>query len=382
MPENYSTRIPPRPRRPPGGGPCQAGRGLLDSKDAGRDAPTGFFLIGDRNLAWAIRGLGEHRRGLGHGFQYLAPAGGGGGGTEGGRLSPPGQGAGRSAPGAGSRGRRAAGPRDPGGGPAGVAEFVALARRKGAERVVLAATQACRRAADGAAFVAELGREFALDSARVLSGREEAGLARRGVLSRLTGPTQGALLADVGGGSTELSPLGEEGRMLSLPLGAVGLSEAHLTGDPPPRRVEHWGSVAGDSRSRRGGGLPRLWPRGDHAPPGGLPQPGTTEYQPERIDKHTLAPANDGSLGAAGRAAPRHADKYPPGAERADIIWPLAILLAVAGAGLFLTAMKRVFWRNLARAAATRPRRGITWPIMISPGTYSKDSCSGTASAR
>jgi exopolyphosphatase/guanosine-5'-triphosphate,3'-diphosphate pyrophosphatase len=103
----------------------------------------------------------------------------------------------------------------------------------GAERVVLAATQACRIASDGAEFAAELGREFDLDRARVLTGEEEARLSRLGVLSRLEGPTQGAWLADIGGGSTELAALGREGGALSLPLGAVGLTRGHLAHDPP-----------------------------------------------------------------------------------------------------------------------------------------------------
>lgn len=114
------------------------------------------------------------------------------------------------------------------------AEFTARARALGAGRLALAATQACRAAADGARFVAELADDLGLDSARVLSGREEAALSRLGVRSRLAGDPGGALLADVGGGSSEVLDLGDPadpGR--SLPVGAVSLSEAHLTGDPP-----------------------------------------------------------------------------------------------------------------------------------------------------
>ncbi|MFZ5585705.1 MAG: Ppx/GppA family phosphatase [Thermodesulfobacteriota bacterium] len=114
------------------------------------------------------------------------------------------------------------------------AKFVALAKELGAQRLALAATQACRKALDGAAFVAELAQDLGLDRARVVSGQEEARLSRLGVLSRLEGPAQGALLADVGGGSTELIDLGEEGAPgMSLELGAVSLAEAHLRSDPP-----------------------------------------------------------------------------------------------------------------------------------------------------
>ena len=87
------------------------------------------------------------------------------------------------------------------------AAFVARARKAGAERVSLAATQACRKAEDGAEFVAELKCELKLDSAVVLSGEKEAALSRLGVMGHLHGPLEGAWLADVGGGSSEIMPL-------------------------------------------------------------------------------------------------------------------------------------------------------------------------------
>jgi exopolyphosphatase/guanosine-5'-triphosphate,3'-diphosphate pyrophosphatase len=114
------------------------------------------------------------------------------------------------------------------------AGFCQRARSLGAQRVALAATSACRRAADGAVLVESLGRELGLDSARVLGGREEARLSRRGVLSRLEGPAEGAWLADIGGGSTELMDLGRaQAPTWSLELGSVSLTEAHLREDPP-----------------------------------------------------------------------------------------------------------------------------------------------------
>lgn len=112
--------------------------------------------------------------------------------------------------------------------------LAAMARDMGATRVTLAATQACRLAADGPALVAELARDLSLNRARVLSGQEEARLSRLGTLSRLTGPVTRALLADVGGGSSEVVDLGDEfAPPLSLPLGCVGLGEAFLRADPP-----------------------------------------------------------------------------------------------------------------------------------------------------
>jgi exopolyphosphatase/guanosine-5'-triphosphate,3'-diphosphate pyrophosphatase len=116
--------------------------------------------------------------------------------------------------------------------------FVSQARGLGAQRIALAATQACRLAADGADFVAGLGRELGLEAALVINGEQEAALSRAGVLSRLEGPAQDAVLADVGGGSTELAAL-DGSWTTSLPLGAVALTEAHLAHDPPsPAEME------------------------------------------------------------------------------------------------------------------------------------------------
>ncbi len=112
------------------------------------------------------------------------------------------------------------------------AAFAAQARELGAERIALAATQACRLAADGPEFVDQLGRELGLDVAIIIGGEQEAELSRTGVLSRLEGQATGALMADVGGGSTELAAL-DGSWSQSLPLGAVSLTEAHLATDPP-----------------------------------------------------------------------------------------------------------------------------------------------------
>ncbi len=119
------------------------------------------------------------------------------------------------------------------------AKFSARAHELGAERVVLAATQACRKAADGEIFVAWLQKELGLDWARVITGDEEAELSRLGVLSRFTGGSaaaSGAWLSDIGGGSTEIMDLGDpDAPVVSLELGAVTLTEAFLLSNPPGR---------------------------------------------------------------------------------------------------------------------------------------------------
>jgi len=71
----------------------------------------------------------------------------------------------------------------------------------------------------------------------IISGEEEARLSFAGVLAGSTSPFSGPLLlADVGGGSTELvfavSPAGEP-KATSIPLGVVGLTEKFITTPHP-----------------------------------------------------------------------------------------------------------------------------------------------------
>ncbi len=120
-------------------------------------------------------------------------------------------------------------------------ELAARAREAGAELVVAVGTEALRRAEDGPRFLEELRAEASLDQAILLSGREEAELAIE-ASRRSAGAKGGPLLVvDVGGGSTELSWLepGGEVQGVSLPLGAVQLTEAFIDAHPtPPEQLE------------------------------------------------------------------------------------------------------------------------------------------------
>jgi len=97
------------------------------------------------------------------------------------------------------------------------------------------ATAAVRGAANGAAFVGRLRDELGLD-VEVITGEHEGRLALLSAVESLAldGPIA---VADIGGGSTEI--VRATGRtvdsVLSLPLGAVVLSDAYRTGDPFPK---------------------------------------------------------------------------------------------------------------------------------------------------
>lgn len=115
-------------------------------------------------------------------------------------------------------------------------EFLRRARSLGASHVVIGATAALRNAINGAE-VAQVISAKAGVRVRILSGDEEARLVYHSVVSGLGA---GALRSpcvvfDLGGGSTEVvsGMGGESGRWVSLPFGAVSLTERHLGSDPP-----------------------------------------------------------------------------------------------------------------------------------------------------
>jgi exopolyphosphatase/guanosine-5'-triphosphate,3'-diphosphate pyrophosphatase len=104
------------------------------------------------------------------------------------------------------------------------------------------ATQACRVAANGATFLAEVKRQTGL-SFEIVDPEEEARLSVIGCAELFDPAASRALVVDIGGGSTELSwvePRAGEARSLawsSYPLGVVTLAERHLE---PPGPLEDW----------------------------------------------------------------------------------------------------------------------------------------------
>lgn len=120
------------------------------------------------------------------------------------------------------------------------------------------ATEACRRAVNGAELVERVRQEtgIALD---VIDAAEEARLAVLGCHSLLEPGDGPALIFDIGGGSTELMLVGEaDGRVriddwISIPWGVVSLTEyAPVIGDDVAARVaayERMRSVTRDALS-------------------------------------------------------------------------------------------------------------------------------------
>lgn len=103
----------------------------------------------------------------------------------------------------------------------------------GAERTLAIATSAVRDAENGEAFLGEIEWSYGFTT-RLLSGDEEAAMMLRGVAGG-QGSLDGALVVDIGGGSTELvlADGGGVGFATSLDVGCVRLTERFLRSDPP-----------------------------------------------------------------------------------------------------------------------------------------------------
>jgi exopolyphosphatase/guanosine-5'-triphosphate,3'-diphosphate pyrophosphatase len=106
-----------------------------------------------------------------------------------------------------------------------MARYNAVARAMGVDRLEVLATAAVRDAENGPAFAAALGQRMPGVPIHILDGEEEARFSAEGVLMGF--PIADGILGDLGGGSLELVELnqGAVGRMVSLPLGAIRLSD-------------------------------------------------------------------------------------------------------------------------------------------------------------
>jgi len=114
--------------------------------------------------------------------------------------------------------------------------FAERARALGAVHIVCGATAALRNASNGAEVAEAIERHCAVP-VRILSGDDEAQLVYRAVVLGLGSAARrsSCVVFDIGGGSTEVvSGVGERpGRWVSLPFGAVSLTERHLAANPP-----------------------------------------------------------------------------------------------------------------------------------------------------
>lgn len=112
--------------------------------------------------------------------------------------------------------------------------FVSVAEANGAEKIVAIATATVREANNADEFIRTVEAETGL-RIEVLSGLEEARLIGLAASQGCTEKGVTSLNIDIGGGSTEISIFhdGEPLKLISMKLGAVGLTDRFIRSDPP-----------------------------------------------------------------------------------------------------------------------------------------------------
>ena len=120
-------------------------------------------------------------------------------------------------------------------------DYAELIRSFGVERTRMVATSASRDASNADEFRAMVVQTLGAEP-EVITGLAEAELSFTGAVAGLPGAADPLLVADIGGGSTELvlgSP--DEHRVIaahSMDVGCVRMTERHLRSDPPlPQEV-------------------------------------------------------------------------------------------------------------------------------------------------
>jgi exopolyphosphatase/guanosine-5'-triphosphate,3'-diphosphate pyrophosphatase len=110
-----------------------------------------------------------------------------------------------------------------------------VCQRRGVHRIAAVATAAVREAENGPWFVRRVRQELDIPL-RIIDAETEAALSYRSVAHHFPLAGERARVADIGGGSLELIGAvdGLVELTLSLPLGAVRLTELYLPGDRPP----------------------------------------------------------------------------------------------------------------------------------------------------
>ena len=161
-----------------------------------------------------------------------------------------------------------------------LAEYRRELETQGAERVLAIGTSAVRDAENGEAFLGEVEWSYGFKT-RLLSGEEEAALTYKGVANGRP-LDDGALVLDIGGGSTELITAATS---VSVDIGSVRLTERFLPGDPPTR--DELDACAAAVREA----LPKLAPERAIGVAGTITTLAALElggYDPERVHGHRL----------------------------------------------------------------------------------------------
>ncbi|WP_413814226.1 Ppx/GppA phosphatase family protein [Aureimonas sp. Leaf427] len=247
----------------------------------------------------------------------------------------------------------------------------------------LIATEACRAAANGEEFIERVKRETGLEL-EIVSRETEARLAVSGCGSLVDRTAEGAVLFDIGGGSTEIALLdlrGGSSRRLSnhivawtsLPVGVVSLAESHGGRDVGPELfeamieevVERIARFPGRGRLDELVGGPAfhlLGTSGTVTTLAGV-HLGLERYDRRQVDGLWLSDAEVTELVAriAGWSFEERVANPCIGSDRADLV--------LAGCAI-LEAIRRVWPARTLRVADRGLREGLLTEMMVADGVW------------
>jgi exopolyphosphatase/guanosine-5'-triphosphate,3'-diphosphate pyrophosphatase len=247
-------------------------------------------------------------------------------------------------------------------------EYRQVMDEHGVAQPIVVATQAAREATNAADFIGPA-EKILQATIEVIDGRREAELAAIAVVRTFPELAYALyLVVDVGGGSTELITV-DSGRIeavISLPIGAVRMTERHLHHDPAERSeisalyVDIDRQIAKVSLPRR---VPVIGVAGTATTMASI-KLGLTRYDPAEVTGLRLSPQMIAELCQRLFAA--------TAAERAAIVGlePARVDVIASGAAIF----SRVLTRIDAPALITCDR-GIRWGVAyerVSPGGASR----------
>jgi exopolyphosphatase/guanosine-5'-triphosphate,3'-diphosphate pyrophosphatase len=269
-------------------------------------------------------------------------------------------------------------------------EALKICQAKLAERNVararMIATEACRAAANGEAFIARVREETGL-ALEIVSRETEARLAVAGCASLIDTTARGVILFDIGGGSSELvwidlapSPDGRRRRMadrirswMSLPVGVVNVSERHggrhITLAQFERMVDEVAALVADfpegaalDRAVAAGGVHMLGTSGTVTTLAGIHLK-LPRYDRRKVDGVWLAGGEVRSLIAdlAGMDYDARVANPCIGRERADLV--------LAGCAI-LEAVRRRWPCERLRVADRGLREGVLVELMAQDGVW------------
>ena len=267
-----------------------------------------------------------------------------------------------------------------------------VCRRKLEQREVVAArliaTEACRLAANRGTFLERVKAETGLDL-EVVSQETEARLASAGCASLIDPDAAGAILFDIGGGSSELvwidltssASAGRRGvseairSWQSLPVGVVNLSERHggrdvddqvyeSMVDEVSRLLDGFPDAAALDHSVAGGGVHMLGTSGTVTTLAGVFL-GLDRYDRRRVDGLWMGDEDVGSMIAELRQSDFAVRVANPciGRDRADLV--------LAGCAV-LDAIRRRWPCNRMRVADRGLREGILVELMSADGAWQR----------